>query len=244
MIYLIPAILITVASLFGCWFAQSVFPKRGKVFILILVGFLCCLVIEASIVVEQVYNQKMIRSIVESIAYIAVFTIVNLLYVLRIQSLGVKRDQFAKFTGHLFWILAVLIVSFNLLQTYGIISDWIHFWVTIFLFAIAYIIETVLYHRLIKASDFMLAYRRRVKKRVIFKAKVYFVILVMLEALYMFIKCFYMNTNSIKDHVKVFSFCIRLFIVIDFYRDLIKAYRQDEENDYIAGSYFQYNDFE
>ena len=225
---------------FGIWFAYITFPKRGKIYILIVIALIAATIQEIFIHVRILSKDSLSMYIaslaISAICYFYLFFVVNELYVLRLRSLGcgvVKYESLAKYVPYLILFIAVCVyVEFAVFAFVpGIMEVSVYIGISIGLFAVALLLEVYLSVILIMKVLLMLEYREDTRRRTILKAKLYLLIIVILEFAIFFTRIFSFNPDSPEGHIRVLGFLVRILIVIDFYKDIILSITSDDEND-------------
>ena len=214
---------------YGIKFACSTFRSKGKVFYAVVVALVAAFLQELLINIRDSFvpgsASFIVVIVLSGIIYFYLFIVVNLLYVIRIKSLGsyITIEWFAKYTPALFGTVAVAIyiifVLFYMNPT--IMSQQVYIGITIGLFTAAMLLEIYLSAVLIKKIVIMLEYRESVQRKAILKTKVYLVLIILMELSIFFIRIFYFHKESPESHLRTAGFILRIIVVIDFYKDII-----------------------
>ena len=228
-------------SAFGIWFAYKTFPKRGRIFKMIVVALILGSIHEILIHVRvlSIGNPFMLISslVLSDICYFYLFFVVNELYVLRLRSLGcrvvVKYESLTKYVPYFILLVAVCVqvefAAFAFIP--GIMEVSVYVGISIWLFAVALVLEIYLCVILIQKVLMMLEYRVETQRKTILKTKLYLVIIVGLELSIFLIRIFYFDSNSPEGHIRILGFLVRILIVIDFYNDIIMSITSDDDDD-------------
>ena len=231
-----------VISIFGILFAWRTFPRKEKIFILISIAFVACTIQEIGIHIRGLYSNNSpiyyFNIVVSAISYFYLFFVVNQLYVLRLRSLGctVKYEGMAKYVPYVILLVAICIQVEFLVFIFvpGLLSVPVYVGISISLFCMALLLEIYLCIILIQKVLMMLEYREQTQQKTILKTKLYLVLIVVLELSIFFIRVFYFNPDSPEGHIRILGFLVRIFIVVDFYGDIISSITNEDENNQLT----------
>eukprot|EP00834_Sanchytrium_tribonematis_P007737 NODE_751_length_4217_cov_0.448762.p3 type:complete len:242 gc:universal NODE_751_length_4217_cov_0.448762:2988-3713(+) len=220
---------VAIISIAGSLFAYSVFRKRGKIFGMVLLGYICCSVFEWMVLANTMFSIPIINLSITNIAYVVVWGLTQMLYLIRIYSLGIEKTTKNRIISLIIWILPILSVLISVLQYNALLSNFAAYVLLISVEFISFGVESMLFDQLMNVIHLMLVYRPKLVQRLTKKSVFYFYLLIVTQVIYLIGKTISYSCPFDAEHIKIVSFGLRLFIVTDFYKDITKSYRTDEE---------------
>ena len=225
-------------SIFGCILIFITFKKPSVASVITFIGLILGGLQETINNIKNGYSSETVSfkilAAFGAFCYFYLFYTVNLLYVYRINSLGLEK------TSHIYpfitLLISIIIQVLYLIQVYTNLVDYtIYIWTCVALFAIAMVVEIFLTIKLVQKVLLMFEYRTHLKKLTIFKIKFYLGLIIFLELVIWVIRILYSGVNSPQGHLRILGFILRLIIVIDFYRDItIDITRNIELNNFYS----------
>ncbi len=226
--------IIAISSVLGIAYSCHVFKQKKKIFYLIIIDFIANLVLELAIFSLEA---SVLRSIIISVSFIVAYMLINYIFVLRLDSLGnsLKIEWSMKYVMIVSMLLCGGILAVGLLNLNRRTSIDVNtvIYISFVLFCISSLLEVYLMLVLFSKIKFMLEYRQQLQSTLRFKIILYSVILILLEASYLFLRLYLKDPKVPENHIRVFSYNFRVFTIVDFYKDLLEDIQINQPDSYV-----------